>query len=85
MGYTVYGVSADTPSAHNALQERENLGFELMSDPQLSFYRQAGIMTGSDTGVKRGIVIYDNEGIATFREVTDDPATALLNHLNVGN
>ena len=85
MGYTVYGISADTPAAHQALQQRENLGFELMSDPTLSFYRQAGIMTGADTGVRRGVVVYDNEGVETFKEVTDDPSTVLLNYLNTGD
>lgn len=85
MGYTVYGVSADTPAAHHALQQRENLGFDLLSNPTLSFYRQTGIMTGADTGVKRGVVIYDNEGVEAFKEVTDDPSTVLLNYLNIGD
>jgi len=81
----LYGVSADTPAAHHALMERENLGFDLLSDPQLTFYQQAGIITGTATGVRRGVVVYDSEGAEKFKEVTDDPATALLKYLNMGD
>lgn len=80
----MYGVSADTPAAHHALMERESLGFDLLSDPRLTFYQQAGIIAATDTGVKRGVVVYDSEGAEVFKEVTDDPATALLEHLNMG-
>ncbi len=85
MGYTLYGVSADTPAAHQALVEAENLRFDLFSDQQLSFFQQAGIITGTDTGVKRGVVVYDSEGEETFKEVTDDPARALLDYLNISD
>ncbi len=83
MGYTLYGVSADTPGAHQALMEAESLGFDLLSDQQLSYYLEAGIIAGTDTGVKRGVVVYDSEGEEIFKEVTDDPAAALLDYLNI--
>ncbi|WP_346771749.1 redoxin domain-containing protein [Anoxynatronum buryatiense] len=83
LGYALYGVSADTPAAHEALTEKIGLSYPLMSDPEIMFYREAGIIQPQASTVHRGVVIYSPEGERLYQQVTDDPATVLLQHLQL--
>lgn len=82
-GYALFGVSADAPAAHKALKERIGLSYPLLSDPDISFYREAGIIDPQATTVHRGVVIYSPQGEEIHRQVTDDPAEALLQYLQL--
>lgn len=76
-------MSADTPAAHEAMIERDDLGFELLSDPGTEFYVEAGIIEPAAQSVQRGVIIYAPDGSVLFQEVNSDPATVLLSFLEI--
>lgn len=76
-------MSADTPAAHAGLIEQDGLAYELLSDPDTAFYVEAGIIEPSAESVHRGVIVYGPDGTIQFREVTDDPASVLLDFLEI--
>lgn len=63
--------------------EQDGLAYELLSDPDTAFYREAGIIESSAGSVHRGVIVYAPDGTVLFREVTNDPATSLLDFLEI--
>ena len=83
MGYALYDVSMDSPSAHSGLIQRAQLDFGVYSDPERELFIAAGILEPDAETINRGLLILDPAGNVAYREVTRDPATALFRHLSM--
>jgi peroxiredoxin len=63
--------------------ETRDFQFDLLSDPEFEFYVEAGITAPGTGSINRGILVYDPAGEIVFTEITENPAAAFLNFLNL--
>jgi AhpC/TSA family len=57
LGYTVYGLTADTPAALAKWQTKNNFGYSLLSDPKRDFIKALGAK--STTSSKRSHFVFE--------------------------
>jgi peroxiredoxin Q/BCP len=57
LGYTVYGLTADTPAALTKWQTKNTLGYTLLSDPKRDFIKALGAKSQNST--KRSHFVFE--------------------------
>lgn len=57
LGYTVYGLTADTPAALTKWQTKNTLGYSLLSDPKRDFIKALGAKSSNST--KRSHFVFE--------------------------
>ena len=78
----MYGVSADVPSNHAQLIENRNLNFQILSDPEATFFQYAGIVDNPDV-IKRGYALFSPEGELLEQQITDHLYTGIAELLDI--
>ncbi len=78
----MYGVSADVPSNHAQLIENRDLHFQILSDPEATFFRYTGVADNPDV-IKRGYALFSSEGELLEQRVTDHLYTGIAELLDI--
>ncbi|SDO10602.1 AhpC/TSA family protein [Alkalicoccus daliensis] len=69
LGYTLYGISRDTPENHQGLIEQHDLGYELLSDAQLEVGLAHDFVEEEEQIIYRGYIAVQPESGEMTREV----------------
>ncbi len=77
MGYTIVGVSEDTPQKHQAFRSAHNLTFRLVSDTDRSIAREYNVPIATSaegtTGFERTTFVISKDGIVRRRFTVPGP------------
>ncbi|CAG7850262.1 SubName: Full=Related to DOT5-involved in derepression of telomeric silencing {ECO:0000313/EMBL:CCA71350.1} [Serendipita indica DSM 11827] len=57
LGYTVWGLTSDSPKALSRWQEKNKFGYSLLSDPERKFIKMLGALNGTST--KRSHFVFE--------------------------
>ena len=57
LGYTVWGLTSDSPKALSSWQEKNKFGYSLLSDPERKFIKMLGALNGTST--KRSHFVFE--------------------------
>jgi peroxiredoxin len=77
-GASVYGISIDTPFTLNKLRETHGIEYPLVSDTNRELIEQYDVSMDFEAyGVynlaKRSVFVVDEDGVVTYKWVSDDP------------
>lgn len=61
-GYSVYGLSGDSPADNAKFRTKQNLGYSLLSDPSYTFHEKLGIKNATKAGGVRSVIVVQKEG-----------------------
>ncbi|MCA1779021.1 MAG: peroxiredoxin [Xanthomonadaceae bacterium] len=67
LGVEVVGISRDDPASHRAFRKKHDLGFRLLSDPELAVAAQFGCR--GLMGMKRGVFLLDPQQRCRYAHV----------------
>lgn len=69
-GYTVYGLSNDSPTSLDSWKTKQSFPYDLISDPQRKLIKA---LTGSADKTRRSHFVVDANGCLTFIELSVKP------------
>lgn len=70
LGYTVYGLSNDSPASLGSWKDKQKFFYDLISDPKRELIKA---LTGSDDKTRRSHFVVDAEGKLSFSELSVKP------------
>jgi len=73
-GLSIYGLSADSPSANTNFKEKQSLPYPLLCDPNFTLISAIGL-TKSPKGTARGVFVVDKAGKVLAKEQGGPQAT----------
>lgn len=69
LGYTLYGISPDSPENHQAVVDQHDLSFELLSDYQVEVGSEQEFIDEEDQTIYRGYIAVNPESGEMTKEI----------------
>jgi thioredoxin-dependent peroxiredoxin len=73
-GFSIYGLSADSPKANTTFKTKQNLPYPLLCDPGFGLIKAIGL-TKAPKGTKRGVFVVNKDGKVLAAEPGGPQAT----------
>lgn len=82
-GFSIYGLSRDSPKSNTTFKTKQNLPYTLLCDPQATLISAIG-MKKAPSGTTRGVFVVDKEGKVLAAEPGGPAATVAVVRKLVG-